>query len=66
VKKLAGNPPRNYRLGCSVSAITPTTVFGSSLSEYLISGDKHLLKLGSFRGVKIVKTVEFLALRRSK
>jgi hypothetical protein len=29
-------------------------------SDYLISGDKHLLKLGSFRGTRIIKVADFL------
>lgn len=33
-------------------------------SDYLVSGDKHLLKLGSYRGTQILKAAEFLALGR--
>jgi predicted nucleic acid-binding protein len=29
-------------------------------SDYVITGDRHLLKLGGFEGVKTVKPVEFL------
>jgi uncharacterized protein len=29
-------------------------------SEYLVSGDKHLLKVGQYRGIKIVTPADFL------
>jgi uncharacterized protein len=29
-------------------------------SEYLVSGDKHLLKLGQYRGIKIVTPADFV------
>lgn len=29
-------------------------------ADYIISGDKHLLKLKEFKGIKIVKAKEFL------
>jgi predicted nucleic acid-binding protein len=32
----------------------------ASGSEYLVSGDKHLLKVGQYRGIKIVTSAEFL------
>jgi putative PIN family toxin of toxin-antitoxin system len=35
-------------------------------SDYLISGDKHLLNLGSYRGTRIVKPAEFLAVERGR
>jgi putative PIN family toxin of toxin-antitoxin system len=35
-------------------------------SDYLISGDKHLLRLGSYRDTQIVKAAEFLALGRKR
>jgi uncharacterized protein len=56
VTAVLGDPTDDRILQCAVAG----------RSEFLISGDKHLLKLGSFRRVKIVKTVEFLALGRSK
>ena len=31
-----------------------------SKSHYIVSGDKHLLKLGEFRGVKIISARQFL------
>lgn len=32
----------------------------ASSSEYLVSGDKHLLKVGKYQGVKIVPPAEFI------
>jgi predicted nucleic acid-binding protein len=32
-------------------------------SEYLVTGDNHLLKLGRFGGTKIVKPADFLKLQ---
>jgi len=36
----------------------------SSESDYIISGDKHLIKLKSFRNIKILRPAEFLILIR--
>jgi uncharacterized protein len=33
-------------------------------SDYLVTGDKHLLVLGSYRGTQIVNPAEFLRLGR--
>jgi putative PIN family toxin of toxin-antitoxin system len=35
-------------------------------SDYLVTGDKHLLRLGSHRGTRIVKAAEFLAIGRER
>jgi uncharacterized protein len=35
-------------------------------SDYLVTGDKHLLKLGSYRGTRIIKPAEFLALGKGR
>ena len=32
----------------------------ASGSEYLVSGDKHLLKLGQYRGIKIITPADFV------
>jgi predicted nucleic acid-binding protein len=32
-------------------------------SDYIVTGDKHLLKLGQFAGAKIVKPADFLAIQ---
>jgi predicted nucleic acid-binding protein len=32
----------------------------SAESDYIISGDKHLIKLKSFRNIKILKPADFL------
>jgi predicted nucleic acid-binding protein len=36
----------------------------ASGSEYLVSGDKHLLKLGQYQGVKIVPPAEFVEIAK--
>ena len=36
----------------------------ASRSAYIVSGDKHLIKLKSFRNIKILKPAEFLVLIR--
>lgn len=35
----------------------------ASGSDYLVSGDKHLLKLEQYRGIKIIKPADFLAIQ---
>jgi uncharacterized protein len=35
-------------------------------SDYLVTGDKHLLEMGSHRGTQIVKAAEFLSLGRRR
>jgi putative PIN family toxin of toxin-antitoxin system len=35
----------------------------ASRSEFLVTGDNHLLKLGHFAGTKIVKPAEFLEIQ---
>ena len=35
-------------------------------SDYLVTGDKHLLVLGSYRGMQIVKPADFLRLGRER
>ena len=37
-----------------------------SQAQYLVSGDRHLLALGSYQGVQIIKAAEFLALLPSR
>ena len=34
-------------------------------AQYLVSGDQHLLALGNYQGIQIVKAAEFLALLQS-
>jgi len=38
----------------------------ASGSEYLVSGDKHLLKVGQYQGVRIVPPAEFVEIERSR
>ena len=47
------DPTDNRILECAVAAN----------SEVILSGDSHLLKLGAFRGIRILRVAEFL--RRS-
>jgi uncharacterized protein len=35
-------------------------------SDYLVTGAKHFLKMGSHRGTQIVKATEFMALERGR
>jgi uncharacterized protein len=35
----------------------------ASGSEYLVSGDKHLLKIGQYKGVKVVTPADLLAIQ---
>ena len=35
----------------------------ASGSDYLVSGDKHLLKLGQYQGIKIVSPADFIQLQ---
>ena len=44
------DPPDNKILECAVSAN----------SDYIVSGDAHLLSLKEFKGIKIVKTTDIL------
>ena len=32
-------------------------------SDYLVSGDKHLLKLGQYQGIKIVSPADFIQMQ---
>ncbi len=38
----------------------------ASRSEYLVTGDNHLLKLGKFAGMKIVKPSDFLEIQSNQ
>jgi putative PIN family toxin of toxin-antitoxin system len=46
------DPDDNRILECAVTA----------RSDYVVSGDKHLLRLGSYGGIEIVKVADFLML----
>jgi predicted nucleic acid-binding protein len=35
-------------------------------SNYLVTGDKHLLKIGSYRGTQIVNATDFIALGHTR
>jgi uncharacterized protein len=51
---LKGDPDDDKILECAVA----------SSCIYIVSGDKHLIKLKSFRNIKILKPAEFLVLIR--
>jgi predicted nucleic acid-binding protein len=50
VTGVASDPDDNSILECSLTAG----------SQYIVSGDRHLLQMGAFRGVRILKAAEFL------
>jgi putative PIN family toxin of toxin-antitoxin system len=35
-------------------------------SDYIVTGDKHLLRMGSYRGTRIIKPAEFLATEKGR
>ena len=35
-------------------------------SDYIVSGDNHLLRMGSYGGTRIIKPAEFLGLRKGR
>ena len=49
---VAADPDDNRVLECAVA----------SGSRYIVSGDKHLLSLGNYQGISIIKVAEFLPL----
>jgi uncharacterized protein len=53
IDAIAEDPTDDRILECAVA----------SRSEYLVTGDKHLLKLGRFGGTKIVKPADFLEIQ---
>jgi hypothetical protein len=53
IDAIAGDPTDGRILECAVA----------SRSEYLVTGDHHLLKLGQFGGTKIVKPADFLEIQ---
>ena len=52
LNEIKEDPDDNKFLECAVSAA----------ANYIISGDEHLLKLKEFRGIKILKPVDFIKL----
>lgn len=50
------DPPDNRILECAVAGA----------SDYLITGDKHLLKFGQFAGVKIVSPAAFIEMLQQR
>jgi putative PIN family toxin of toxin-antitoxin system len=53
VQVIAEDPTDDRILECAVA----------SRSDYLVTGDNHLLKLGRFRNTKIVKPADFLEIQ---
>jgi putative PIN family toxin of toxin-antitoxin system len=56
VHAVTDDPDDNAVLECAAAA-------GSA---YIVSGDRHLLQLGSFRGVRVLKAADFLAIFASQ
>ncbi len=52
IDAVADDPDDNRILECAVTAG----------SNYIVSGDKHLLRLGSYGGIAIIKVADFLTL----
>jgi putative PIN family toxin of toxin-antitoxin system len=52
IEAVKDDPSDNRILECAVA----------SRSEYIITGDKHLLRLGRFGEIRIVKAADFLAI----
>ena len=50
VTAVVSDPDDNSILECSLAAG----------SQYIVSGDRHLLQMGGFRGVRILKAADFL------
>ena len=56
LKVIAADPDDDAVLECAVVG----------QAQYLVSGDRHLLALGSYQGVQTVKAVEFFTLLQNK
>ena len=52
VKAVPGDPDDDAVLACAVEAE----------ADYIVSGDRHLLVLGSYEGIHILRAAEFLAI----
>ena len=50
IEAVAKDPDDNKILACAIEA----------QADYVVSGDHHLLELGSYRGIPIVRPAEFL------
>jgi len=50
VEAITDDPDGNMYLACAIAGG----------ADYIISGDRHLLKLGTFEGIKIVTPAQFL------
>ena len=55
LKVIAADPDDDAVLECAVVG----------QAQYLVSGDRHLLAIGSYQGIQIVKAAEFLAVLQS-
>jgi putative PIN family toxin of toxin-antitoxin system len=56
VHAVADDPDDNAILECTVAAG----------SEYIVSGDRHLLQLGAFRSIRVLKVADFLEVLRQR
>lgn len=55
LKVIAADPDDDAVLECAVAG----------QAQYLVSGDRHLLALGQYQGIQIIKAAEFLTLLQS-
>ena len=56
IHAVADDPDDNAILECTVAAG----------SEYIVSGDRHLLQLGAFRSIRVLKVADFLEVLRQR
>jgi putative PIN family toxin of toxin-antitoxin system len=56
VHAVTDDPDDNAILECAVAAS----------AEYIVSGDRHLLQLGAFRGIRVLKVADFLEILRQR
>jgi len=56
IEAIADDPDDNMYLACAIEGD----------ADYIISGDQHLLKLGTFEGIKIITPAQFLEILKSE
>jgi putative PIN family toxin of toxin-antitoxin system len=56
IKVIHDDPDDNKFIECALS----------SMAEFIVSGDKHLLRLEHYKGIKILKASEFLSIISTK
>jgi putative PIN family toxin of toxin-antitoxin system len=66
ISRFAEHVESKQRIGVITEDPTDNRILecaAASGSEYLVTGDNHLLKLGKFAGIKIVKPSDFLEIQ---